>query len=163
MLKPEALLHPTPAGRNHIHHRLHRLVTAVYCPPGDFYIGPVRPVARAVITHGHADHARAGHDHVAATPQTLDIMGVRYGEAFAGASRPLAYGETIERDGVEITLVPAGHVQGAHGGKHRVAGFVDGVHAAGQHPVAIVDQPAMEVALLGCLQALAPLAVVVQV
>ncbi len=99
MLKPEALLHPTPAG--------------LYCPPGDFYIDPVRPVARAVITHGHADHARAGHDHVAATPQTLDIMGVRYGEAFAGASRPLAYGETIERDGVEITLVPAGHVLGS--------------------------------------------------
>ena len=99
MLKPEALLHPTPAG--------------LYCPPGDFYIDPVRPVPRAVITHGHADHARAGHDHVAATPQTLDIMSVRYGEVFAGASRPLAYGETIERDGVEITLVPAGHVLGS--------------------------------------------------
>ena len=99
MLKPQALLHPTPAG--------------LYCPPGDFYIDSVRPVARAVITHGHADHARAGHDHVAATPETLDIMAVRYGEAFAGASRPLPYGETIERDGVEITLVPAGHVLGS--------------------------------------------------
>ena len=99
MLKPEALLHPTPAG--------------LYCPPGDFYIDPVRPVARAMITHGHADHARAGHDHVWATPQTLDIMGVRYGDGFAGAEHPLAYGETIQRDGVEITLVPAGHVLGS--------------------------------------------------
>ena len=99
MLKPEALLHPTPAG--------------LYCPPGDFHIDPVRPVARAVITHGHADHARAGHDHVAATPETLAIMEARYGDAFAGAVRPLAYGETIARDGVEITLVPAGHVLGS--------------------------------------------------
>jgi putative mRNA 3-end processing factor len=99
MLKPQALLHPTPAG--------------LYCPPGDFHIDPVRPVARAVITHGHADHARAGHEQVAATRETLDIMAVRYGEAFAGSSRALAHGETIARDGVEITLVPAGHVLGS--------------------------------------------------
>ena len=47
MIKPEALLRPTPAG--------------LYCPPGDFYIDPTRPVDRAVVTHGHSDHARAGH------------------------------------------------------------------------------------------------------
>jgi putative mRNA 3-end processing factor len=82
-------------------------------PPGDFYIDPVRPVARAVITHGHADHARAGHGRSVATPETLAIMAVRYGEGFAGATRPLAYGETIDRDGVEVTLVPAGHVLGS--------------------------------------------------
>ena len=99
MLKPEALLHPTPAG--------------LYCPPGDFYIDPVRPVARAVITHGHADHARAGHDHVWATPETLDIMAVRYGEAFTGSEHPVAYGATVSRDGVEVGLVPAGHVLGS--------------------------------------------------
>jgi len=49
----------------------------------------VRRVDRAVITHGHADHARAGHGVVAATPETLDIMRLRYGEAFAGASQAL--------------------------------------------------------------------------
>jgi len=85
----------------------------LYCPPGDFYIDPVRPVERAVITHGHADHARAGHAHVAATPETLAIMAARYGEAYAGQVRPLAYGEAIERDGVSLTLVPAGHVLGS--------------------------------------------------
>ena len=85
----------------------------LYCPPGDFYVDPVRPVDRAVITHGHADHARAGHAHVAATPQTLAIMAARYGEGFAGQVRPLAHGETIERDGVSLTLVPAGHVLGS--------------------------------------------------
>ena len=57
----------------------------LYCAPGDFYIDPVRPVARAVITHGHADHARAGHGAVLATPETLDIMGERYGVGFADA------------------------------------------------------------------------------
>ncbi len=99
VIRPESLVCPKPAG--------------LYCPPGDFYIDPVRPVARAVITHGHADHARAGHETVAATPETLAIMGVRYGEGFAGTVRPLAYGETIARDGVEVTLVPAGHVLGS--------------------------------------------------
>ena len=99
MIRPEDLLHPTPAG--------------LYCPPGDFYVDPVSPVARAVITHGHADHARAGHGAVVATPQTLAIMGERYGEAFAGAVEPAAYGAPLTRNGVELTLVPAGHVLGS--------------------------------------------------
>ena len=99
MIRPQDLLCPRPAG--------------LYCPPGDFYIDPTRPVDRAVITHGHADHARAGHGRVLATPETLAIMGVRYGEDFAGSSQPLAYGETATRDGVSVTLTPAGHVLGS--------------------------------------------------
>ncbi len=68
-----------------------------------------------MITHGHADHARAGHQNVAATPQTLAIMGgaLRRGTSVTGSTRTLAYGETIERDGVQVTLVPAGHVLGS--------------------------------------------------
>jgi putative mRNA 3-end processing factor len=97
--KPEALLRPRPEG--------------LYCPPGDFFVDPVRPVARAVITHGHADHARAGHGTVVATPATLDIMRERYGEGFAGEVQPLAYGEPVVRDGVEVRLIPAGHVLGS--------------------------------------------------
>ena len=65
MIRPQDLLCPKPEG--------------LYCAPGDFYIDPMRPVARAVITHGHADHARAGHGAVLATPETLDIMAERYG------------------------------------------------------------------------------------
>jgi putative mRNA 3-end processing factor len=98
-MKPENLLRPTPAG--------------LYCPPGDFYIDPVRPVDRAVITHGHSDHARAGHGKVLATRETLAIMEARYGEDFASATEPLRYGEKTEKDGVEVTLVPAGHVLGS--------------------------------------------------
>ncbi|MGC1304094.1 MAG: ligase-associated DNA damage response exonuclease [Caulobacteraceae bacterium] len=99
MPKPQALLCPTPAG--------------LYCPPGDFYIDPTRPVERAVVTHGHSDHARAGHGVTAATPETLAIMAARYGEDFAGRVQPMAYGETIQRDGVEVSLVPAGHILGS--------------------------------------------------
>ncbi|MBV9508992.1 MAG: ligase-associated DNA damage response exonuclease [Caulobacteraceae bacterium] len=98
-MRPEALICPRPEG--------------LYCPPGDFFIDPVRPVARAVITHGHADHARAGHELALATAATLDIMRARYGEGFAGAVQPLNYGEAVERDGVSLSLAPAGHVLGS--------------------------------------------------
>ena len=99
MAKPEQLLHPTPAG--------------LYCPPGDFYIDPVRPVDRAVITHGHADHARSGHGAVLATAQTLAIMAVRYGEDFAATTQTAAYGKAVKQKDVSVTLVPAGHVLGS--------------------------------------------------
>jgi putative mRNA 3-end processing factor len=99
MIRFEDLLKPTPAG--------------LYCPPGDFYIDPVRPVDRAVITHGHSDHARAGHGAVLATPQTLAIMAERYGEDFAVTRQPAPYGETTAINGVDIRLVPAGHVLGS--------------------------------------------------
>ena len=56
----------------------------LYIEPIDCYIDPVLPVERAIITHGHADHARAGHAHVLATPQTIDIMQARYGTKCAG-------------------------------------------------------------------------------
>ena len=99
MIRPQDLLCPRPEG--------------LYCPPGDFFIDPVRPVGRAVITHGHADHARAGHNAVLATPQTLDIMAERYGAAFTESRQAAAYGEVVARDEVEVTLVPAGHVLGS--------------------------------------------------
>jgi len=85
----------------------------LYCPPGDFHVDPVRPVARAVITHGHSDHARSGHGAVLATPETLAIMAARYGEDFAGATEAARYGQKISRGDVEVRLVPAGHVLGS--------------------------------------------------
>lgn len=99
MLRPEQLLCPRPEG--------------LYCAPGDFFIDPVRPVARAVITHGHADHARAGHGAVLATPPTIEIMRCRYGEDFAQAIQPLDYGQRVLRDEVEVSFAPAGHVLGS--------------------------------------------------
>ena len=92
---------------------LRKMGRGLYCIPGDFYVDPNGPVARAVITHGHADHARAGHGHVLATPETLAIMRARYGEACAGAMQPARYGETLRIGDVAVRLAPAGHVLGS--------------------------------------------------
>jgi putative mRNA 3-end processing factor len=85
----------------------------IYCPPGDFYIDPTRPVARALITHGHSDHARRGHGAVLATRETLKIMAERYGADFAGRAQEAALGKAIVIDGVSVTFHPAGHVLGS--------------------------------------------------
>ncbi|RJG46681.1 ligase-associated DNA damage response exonuclease [Mesorhizobium sp. DCY119] len=92
---------------------LHTRPEGLYCPPGDFYIDPVRPVARALITHGHSDHARSGHRSVLATAETLDIMALRYGADFAGTTQAAKLGETIDVNGVAVTFHPAGHVLGS--------------------------------------------------
>ncbi len=100
MLRPDLLLQPTPRG--------------LYCPPGDFHIDPVRgAVDRAVITHGHADHARAGHGAVLATPETLAIMAARYGEGFTASRQPLSPGASVDINGVRVSFAPAGHVLGS--------------------------------------------------
>ena len=98
-MRPEDLLHPTPQG--------------LYCPPADVYVDPMQPVARALITHGHSDHARAGHDAVMATPETLGIMAVRYGDDFARAHQAMRYGEVVRLNDVAISFHPAGHVLGS--------------------------------------------------
>ena len=85
----------------------------LYCPPGDFYIDPLRPVARAVITHGHGDHARSGNERVLATADTIAIMRERYGEVAGGSLQPLAYGEIVAAGDVTVRLMPAGHVLGS--------------------------------------------------
>jgi putative mRNA 3-end processing factor len=85
----------------------------LYCEPGDFYIDPHRSVERAVITHGHSDHARSGHGAVLATHETIEIMKVRYGDDCAGAFQPLALGTPISINGVSVRLVPAGHILGS--------------------------------------------------
>jgi len=98
-MRPQDILKPVAAG--------------LACEPGGFHIDPVRPVARAVITHGHSDHARAGHGAVLATQETLDIMRLRYGETFAGSTQAIRYGEELKLNDVTIKLHPAGHVLGS--------------------------------------------------
>ena len=96
-MRADDFLYPTDAG--------------LYCPAGDFFIDPVRPVPRALITHGHGDHARAGHGAVMATRQTLDIMAIRYGEDFC-ETRQVA-DRAARVGGVEVSFHPAGHVLGS--------------------------------------------------
>ncbi|OLB69512.1 MAG: DNA ligase-associated DEXH box helicase [Alphaproteobacteria bacterium 13_2_20CM_2_64_7] len=98
-MRPEDILLPTPAG--------------VYCKIGGFHIDPTRPVDKAMITHGHSDHARAGHGAVLATQETLDLMRLRYGETYALSTQAVRYGETVTLGGARVTFYPAGHVLGS--------------------------------------------------
>jgi putative mRNA 3-end processing factor len=82
----------------------------IYVPAADAWIDPSQPKPRALVTHGHSDHARGGHGAVWATPETLAIMDARYG---AQAAHPVAYGETLRMGDVQVTFVPAGHVLGS--------------------------------------------------
>ena len=86
--------------------------TGIFIRPADAWIDPSRPVARALVTHGHADHARGGHGLVTATGETLAIMGLRYGEEHD--ARAVGYGEAVGLGGgVTATWLPAGHVLGS--------------------------------------------------
>jgi putative mRNA 3-end processing factor len=99
MMRAEDILALTPSG--------------VCCKLGDFHIDPTRPVARALITHGHSDHARAGHGAVLATQETLDLMRLRYGDDFAGTTQAIRYGESVGLGDARVTFHPAGHVLGS--------------------------------------------------
>lgn len=79
----------------------------------DAYIDPSVPRERAIITHGHADHARSGHGAVLATPDTIAIMKVRYGEDCAGSFEALDFGVPYRIDDVTVTFYPAGHILGS--------------------------------------------------
>jgi putative mRNA 3-end processing factor len=98
-MRPEDILVPTAAG--------------LCCKRGGFHIDPTRIVERALITHAHSDHARAGHGAVLATQETLDLMRLRYGDNFAGSTQAIRYGESVAIDGVTVTFHPAGHVLGS--------------------------------------------------
>lgn len=98
-LNPRSWLYPTPRG--------------LYCEPGDFYVDPAVAVARAVITHGHGDHARPGHRAALATPETLAIMRARFEDMPNTTQQPLPYGETVRLGEVDVRLAPAGHILGS--------------------------------------------------
>ncbi|MFK7938253.1 MAG: ligase-associated DNA damage response exonuclease [Roseovarius sp.] len=82
----------------------------IYCAAGDFYIDPWRPVENALITHGHADHARWGHGRYLATDIAAPVMRHRLGDITLDT---IAYGETRTVGGASVSFHPAGHVPGS--------------------------------------------------
>jgi putative mRNA 3-end processing factor len=96
-MKFEDWLHPSPQG--------------LYCEPGKFWIDPHEAVDRAVITHGHSDHARASHGAVLATSETIAVMKVRMGENCAGSFQ--AHAGPVAMNGVTVAMAPAGHILGS--------------------------------------------------
>ncbi len=86
--------------------------TGLFCRPGNFHVDPSRPVARALITHGHGDHARPGHGAVLATRETAAIMRQRFGPD-AGSLQAIAYHEEQQIGDVRVRFVPAGHILGS--------------------------------------------------
>jgi putative mRNA 3-end processing factor len=82
----------------------------IFIKPANMWIDPSRPVEQALVTHGHADHARGGHGSAWATPETLAIMALRYGTT---EGQPVPYGDGFETNGVRISFHPAGHVLGS--------------------------------------------------
>lgn len=99
MSKAETILYPAPAG--------------LYCEPGGFYIDPHLPVDKALITHAHSDHARAGHGSVLASKETCDIMKIRLGADAVGRFETAEMGKLVYINGVAVRFFPAGHVLGS--------------------------------------------------
>ncbi|MCB0140273.1 MAG: ligase-associated DNA damage response exonuclease [Caldilineaceae bacterium] len=104
--------------------------SGLYCPEGDFHIDPWRPVARAIITHAHSDHARIGSRNYLTTPEGAGVLRLRVTGDWVteqGYAPPqittLPYGQTRNINGVSVSLHPAGHLLGSaqvrveHGGE----------------------------------------------
>ena len=82
----------------------------LYCPAGDFFIDPWRPVDRALITHGHSDHARPGHARYLCTPAAAPVIRHRLGDVRIATQ---AYGAPVTIGGAAVSFHPAGHVPGS--------------------------------------------------
>jgi putative mRNA 3-end processing factor len=85
----------------------------LYIEPIGTYIDPPFPVDKAIITHGHSDHARSGHGAILATPETIGIIKLRYGANAAKSYQPVQYREPVHIGPVAVTLYPAGHILGS--------------------------------------------------
>ncbi len=82
----------------------------IYCAAGDFYIDPWRPVDRALITHGHADHARPGHSRYLSTDLAAPVIRHRLGDIHL---QTVTYGDTLTLNKAQVSFHPAGHVPGS--------------------------------------------------
>jgi putative mRNA 3-end processing factor len=87
--------------------------TGLYCPYGDFYLDPQQPVANAVISHAHGDHAVSGNTNIYCTEATQQFMLIRYGKNAGKVFHLAGFHQTFSVGKVNITLIPAGHMLGS--------------------------------------------------
>ena len=85
--------------------------SGLYCAAGDFYVDPWQPVHRAVVTHGHADHAYPGSQHYLGVAAGLPILRQRLGSEVKITT--LDYGQSLHINGVNLAFYPAGHILGS--------------------------------------------------
>lgn len=90
---------------------LHVTSSGIFCPLGDFYIDPWKPVDNAIITHAHADHARIGHRNYLVHKDSVNLIRYQIGPYLQ--CQAVDYGETIYKNGVKVSLHPAGHIPGS--------------------------------------------------
>ena len=95
--------------------------SGIYCEQGGFFIDPWKPVDKAVITHGHADHARWGSKHYLCHVDSVPILKHRLGDISVSG---LPYGKTININGVNVSLHPAGHLLGSAQNKEEYKGEI---------------------------------------
>ncbi|WP_103924879.1 ligase-associated DNA damage response exonuclease [Algoriphagus boritolerans] len=85
--------------------------SGLFCPPAGIFIDPWRPVERAVITHAHSDHSRWGMKHYLAHHHSAEVMKLRLGQEIS--LETVDYGQSLDFNGVKISLHPAGHIPGS--------------------------------------------------
>ena len=83
----------------------------LYCPAADAWIDPMRPVPRALLTHAHADHARAGSGEYWAIDRSEGILRQRLGATIN--LTPVAYGQEFRLKDARVSFHSAGHVLGS--------------------------------------------------
>jgi putative mRNA 3-end processing factor len=85
----------------------------LYCPYGDFYLDPMHPVAHAVVSHAHGDHASPGHQHIYCTAPSQAFMNLRFSKHYRHQFHLYDYGETFHIGPVTIYFMSAGHILGS--------------------------------------------------
>lgn len=90
---------------------LRNTARGLFCEAGDFYIDPWQPVSTAIITHSHSDHARSGSTSYLCEASGQALLQERLGPDARIESLP--YGESLTRNGVRVSLHPAGHMLGS--------------------------------------------------
>lgn len=90
---------------------LHFTKKGIYCPQADVYIDPWSPVDKAIITHAHSDHARFGSKSYLGHKKSVPILKHRLGKEIN--VKGVDYNESIEVNGVKISLHPSGHIPGS--------------------------------------------------